>query len=343
MLKILEKYSNAAGVSGFENEIRDRIKEEVASVAASIETDFMGNLYVTQKCGKKNAKKVLLVAHMDEVGFFIDSVTESGLLTFHIMGGIDPRVLVSKAVLVGNTKIPGVIGAKQIHLQKKGERGSPISADALYIDIGVQSKDAALAVVKLGDPAVFDVQCVEQEDVIMGKAFDDRAGCAVMTEVLLAGKKAKYDVDITAVFTVQEEVGLRGAAILAERVKPDCVIAFEGTTAGDVPMKKDMSPSTELRKGPALSFMDLTTIGFRSLIHHAEAIAKKNKIPFQYKRTVSGGTDIGAIHTKGGIPAMVISVPVRYIHAPKGILATIDYKNTLKLAVEMIKTVKEAL
>jgi len=330
MLKILEKYSNAAGVSGFENEIRDRIKEEVASVAASIETDFMGNLYVTQKCGKKNAKKVLLVAHMDEVGFFIDSVTESGLLTFHIMGGIDPRVLVSKAVLVGNAKIPGVIGAKPIHLQKKGERGSPISADALYIDIGVQSKDAALAVVKLGDPAVFDVQCVEQEDVIMGKAFDDRAGCAVMTEVLLAGKKAKYDVDITAVFTVQEEVGLRGAAILA-------------TTAGDVPMKKDMSPSTELRKGPALSFMDLTTIGFRSLIHHAEAIAKKNKIPFQYKRTVSGGTDIGAIHTKGGIPAMVISVPVRYIHAPKGILATIDYKNTLKLAVEMIKTVKEAL
>ncbi len=343
MISLLQKYSNASGASGCEQEIRDLIKEELKKNFPLTETDFMGNLYVHYSCGKKNAKKLVISAHMDEVGFLIDGITDSGLLTFRLLGAIDPRVLVSKAVVVGKSKISGVIGAKPIHLQKRSEWQSPIGLDSLYIDIGVTSKDAALAHVKPGDYAVFDIQCDAQDDVMMGKAFDDRAGCAVVTEIMKAAHKEGFPVDVIAVFTAQEEVGMRGASILAERVKPNYMIGFEGTTAGDVPMKKDASPSTELRKGPALSFMDMQTIGFRCLLTRAEEVAKKNKIPYQYKRTVSGGTDIGAVHTKGGIPSIIISVPVRYIHAPKGILTVSDYKYTVTLAIEMIKSLKEAL
>lgn len=343
MIPLLQKYSNASGASGCEQEVRDCIKDELKKQFPSIETDFMGNVYVHYNSGKKNAKKLVVSAHMDEVGFLIDSVGENGLLTFRLIGSIDPRVLVSKAVLIGSSKVPGVIGAKPIHLQKRTEWQNPIGLDSLYIDIGVSGKDAAMAHVKPGDYAVFDIQSEVQDDVIMGKAFDDRAGCAVVTEIMKYAHKQGFPVDVTAVFTVQEEVGLRGASILAERVKPDYMIGFEGTTAGDVPMKKEASPSTELRKGPALSFMDMQTIGFRCLLNRAEDVAKKNKIPYQFKRTVSGGTDIGAVHTKGGIPSMIISVPVRYIHAPKGILALSDYKHTVALAIEMIKSLKEAL
>lgn len=343
MIPLVQKYSNASGASGCEQEIRDAIKEELKKQYPTMETDFMGNLYVHYSSGKKNAKKLVVSAHMDEVGFLIDSVGENGLLTFRIIGSMDPRVLVSKSVVIGPSKVPGVIGAKPIHLQKRTEWQHPIGLDALYIDIGAASKDSALASVKPGDYAVFDVQCEAQDDVIMGKAFDDRVGCAVVTEIMKYAQKQGFPVDVTAVFTVQEEVGMRGASILAERVKPDYMIGFEGTTAGDVPMKKESSPSTELRKGPALSFMDMQTIGFRCLINRAEEVAKKNKIPYQFKRTVSGGTDIGAVHMKGGIPSMIISVPVRYIHAPKGICTVSDYKHTVALAIEMIKSLKEAL
>ena len=150
---------------------------------------------------------------------------------------------------------------------------------------------------------------------------------------------------MTAVFTVQEEVGLRGASVLAERVNPDYVIAFEGTTAGDVPDpdNRDDSPSTEMRKGPAITVMDRTTIGFRKLKKHLENTANKYDIPYQYKRSVTGGTDIGVIHTKGGIPSIVVSTPVRYIHAPRGIMATKDYKNTVELTIKALKDFEEVL
>ena len=342
MINVLEKYSNAVGPSGNEWEIRDIIKEEIADYVDSIETDFMGNLYAYKSCGVKGAKKVLLIAHMDEVALMIDSVTSSGLLQFQTAGSIDPRVLVSKRVVVGKNKIPGVIGAKPIHLQGRGEWKSPIPVNNLYIDVGAKKDSEVQELV--GEYAVFDTKFKYQEDVVFGKAFDDRAGCAVVTHILRGcDDEEPYPVDIVAVFSVQEEVGLRGASIVAERVKPDYTIAFEGTTAGDVPTTKDNSPSTEFRKGPAITVMDRTTIGFRELKEAFEKIAEKNNIPYQYKRTVTGGTDIGVIHTKGGIPSLVISVPVRYIHSPVGIVAVDDFKNTVLLSKLVLKNFKEVL
>ncbi|TYB32166.1 MAG: M42 family metallopeptidase [Candidatus Mcinerneyibacterium aminivorans] len=306
----------------------------------------MGNLYAYKNSKKKNAKKVLVIAHMDEIGFMIDHINKQGFLNFQRVGGIDPRLLVSKKVVIGEDKIPGVIGAKPIHLQKRSEWKKPIPLSNLYIDIGASSEKDAKKVVSEGDFATFDTGFEIQEDTVSGKAFDDRAGCGVITEILKGlEENESYPVDIIAVFTVQEEVGLRGASVLAERVRPDYVLAFEGTTAGDVPDQedRDQSPSTEMRKGPAITVMDRTTIGFRQLKVHIEKTADKYEIPYQYKRTVSGGTDIGVIHTQGGIPSIVISTPVRYIHAPRGIMATKDYENTVKLAIKTLKDFKEVL
>jgi len=346
LIDLLEKYSNAFGVSGYEDEIREVIKESLKDNVDSIKTDFMGNLYGYKKCGEKNAKKVMVIAHMDEIGFMIDGVTKNGFLHFRRVGGIDPRILVSKRVLIGKDKIPGVLGAKPIHLQNRSEWKKPIPMQKLYIDIGAKNQKKAKSYISKGDYATFNTKFEMQEDVLFGKAFDDRAGCGIITEILRGLEDDQhYPVDIIAVFTVQEEVGLRGASVLAEREKPDYVIAFEGTTAGDVPdpEKRDQSPSTQMRKGPSITVMDRTTIGFRKLKEHFERTAEKNNIPYQYKRSVTGGTDIGVIHTKGGIPSIVISTPVRYIHAPRGIMALEDYKNTANLAINGLKNFKEVL
>jgi len=343
VIRTLEKYSNAFGVSGHEKEIMEVIKAEIKDDVDETSVDFMGNLYARKYCGLKDAPNVMLVAHMDEVGLMVTGADASGMLNFLTVGGLDTRLLVSKRVVLGNEAVKGVVGAKPIHLQSRDEWQSPIPLSSLYIDIGASSKEEALKIVDAGTYGVFDTKFVSQEDVVMGKAFDDRAGCAVVSELLHTEEDESYPVNITAVFSVQEEVGLRGASILAERVSPDYVIAFEGTTAGDVPVKEDVSPSTEMRKGPAITFMDRTTIGFRVLRDHLTKTAGKYGIPFQYKRTVTGGTDIGVIHTKGGIPSIVISVPVRYIHSPKGILAAEDLKNTVKLAKKALMDFKEVL
>ena len=343
MIHVLEKFSNAIGVSGNEDEIRALIEETIKDHVESVSVDFMGNLYAVKPTKAKNAPHVLLVAHMDEVGLMVTGTESNGLLRFSPVGGVDSRLLVSKRILLGKERVPGVIGAKPIHLQDRNEWKSPLPLSALYIDIGASDEKEASAKVPLGTFGTFQTVFESQRDVVLGKAFDDRAGCSLLAELLMTENDEEYPVHITAVFTVQEEVGLRGASILAERVRPDYCIAFEGTTAGDVPRGVSESPSTEMRKGPALSFMDRTAIGSDKLINHFSQTAKIKNIPYQYKKTVSGGTDIGVIHIKGGIPSMVLSVPVRYIHAPKGILAVEDYKNAICLAKEALMNFKEVL
>jgi len=184
VISLLEKYSNAFGVSGFEDDIRDKIKDEIKDYVDKIETDFMGNLYGHKKSRKKDAKKIMVIAHMDEVGFMIDYINKQGFLNFQRVGGIDPRLLVSKKVLIGEDRISGVIGAKPIHLQKRSEWKKPIPLSNMYIDIGAKNRDSAKKVVKEGDFATFDTAFDIQEDVVSGKAFDDRVGCGVVTEIL---------------------------------------------------------------------------------------------------------------------------------------------------------------
>lgn len=324
----LEKISNAGGVSGYEKEVRQAIRDEISPYVDEVSTDSIGNLFAVKK-GSGNSPKVMISAHMDEVGLFVDFIESNGFVRFRKVGGIDDRVLLSQRVYIGENRVPGIIGAKPIHLQGPDERGQRVvSSDDMFIDIGANSKDNAQGLVKVGDPVAFATKFVQSGDLLRGKAFDDRAGCGVLVELL----KRDYPFTLFGVFTVQEEVGLRGARVAAFSLNPDFGFALEGTTAGDTPSKRDVSPSTNMGAGPAITIMDRSVISDRRLVSLLVDTARKENIPYQFKRTITGGTDAGAIHlARGGVPSVTVSVPVRYIHAPVGMMRMSDFQNTIEL------------
>lgn len=323
----LEKLSNASGVSGYETEIRQVIKNELSSHVDELYTDSIGNLFAVKK-GHEDGPKVMVAAHMDEVGLFIDSIDSNGFVKFRKIGGIDDRVLLSQHLYIGEKRSPGVVGMKPIHLQKSADRGKVIGSDDMFIDVGATSKDKAEKFVKPEDTAIFATKFSQSGDILRGKAFDDRAGCGVLMELLKRG----CPFTIYGVFTVQEELGLRGAKVAAYALDPDFGFALEGTTAGDTPTKRDVSPSTNMGAGPAITIMDGTTVSDRRLVDLLADTAKKENIPYQFKRTITGGTDAGAMNrTREGVPSVTVSVPVRYIHAPVGMMRLSDFENTIEL------------
>ncbi len=325
---LLEKMINAAGVSSREKEIRDLIKKEIENNVDNLYTDKMGNL-IAYKGKEKEGPKVMLAAHMDEVGLMITEITSDGLLKFQPVGGIDKRVLVSKPVLIGEDKMPGVIGAKAIHLQKKSERKKPINFDDLYIDIGVNNKKEAEKHVDLGDVAVFSTKYEELGNGrVIGKAFDDRVGCSIIAELT----KQEYEMPVYFVFTVQEEVGLRGSSTAAYGIDPDLALVLEGTTAADVPDNKEHRYSTSVGKGPALTLMDRTVIADKNILKGLIEVAEDNGIEYQFRRTDFGGNDAGAISlSREGVPSAVISLPCRYIHSPLSLIDLDDYQKMNEL------------
>ncbi len=325
---LLKRLTEAAGLPGIEDEVRNLIREEVKDLVDEMRTDALGNL-ITFKKGKVAGPVVMLAAHMDEVGLMITYIRSNGLLSFKPLGGVDTRVLVSKKVLIGPDKIPGVIGSKPIHLQVPSERRNAIPLSSLYIDIGTENKEEAEKLVSIGDGAIFDTKFAEMgEGCFKGKAFDDRVGCAVLIELL----KRDYDLPIYAVFTVQEEVGLRGGSVAAHDIDPDLAIIIEGTTASDVPGISEHYHSTSLGDGPAISLMDRSVITDRRLVQGLVETAKENELKYQFRRTSFGGTDAGSVHlTKEGIPSTVISVPCRYIHSPVSLMNINDYETLTEL------------
>jgi putative aminopeptidase FrvX len=333
---LLKQLSEAFGVSGAEGEVRDALRQDLCNVGKA-KTDALGNLYI-QKTAKCNKPKLMLCAHMDEVGLIIKHIENNGLLRFDTVGGIDDRILVSKNVIIGPNKIKGVIGAKAIHLQEPKERETPLKSKNLYIDIGAKDKEDAGKKVKIGNYAVFDTEFTSADNIIMGKAFDDRIGCYVIAEIL----KKIYDIPITGVFTVQEEIGLRGSAVAAYAVNPDFAIVVEGTFASDVPDTKEEAYCTTLGKGPAITFMDMTYVAQKDLINWVIQIAENHNIPYQYKRAAFGGTDGGRIYiTREGIPTIIFSVPCRYIHSPAAIANAEDIMHTISLIDIIIRNIKE--
>jgi len=284
-----------------------------------------------QRGKRARAFKVMLAAHMDEIGLMIVGYDGSGELRFRPVGGIDDRILPGKALLVGPDKIPGVIGVKPIHLLKGDEDKRVVRLDDLRIDIGASSREEAEKLVKLGQLAAFSTRCNKTGRTVTGKAFDDRAGCAVLVE-LLCNAAARFPFDLHAVFTVQEEVGLRGARVAAWAVEPDCAFVLEGTICDDSPKDKEASPTTEMGKGPAISVMDRSAFSDRRLVDHLVATAEKLGIPYQFKQPGKGGTDAGAIHlAQTGVPTVPVSVPSRYIHSPVSMLSKSDLQHTVNL------------
>jgi len=338
---LLKELTDLMGASGDEKEVREKIKEIVKPYVDELYVDKMGNLIACKK-GKKEKPKVMLAAHMDEVALMVKSINEDGTLSFSPVGGVDNRILVSKTVKVGEKRVNGVIGAKPIHLQKREEQQKPLDFDALYIDIGATSKEEALKHVSVGDYVYFDANFeLLGNGYVKSKALDDRIGCNVLIEIL----KRDYEYPVCAAFTVQEEVGLRGAGVAAYNIEPDFAIVVEGTVAADVSDSEPHLVSTELGKGPAISLMDRTTLYDKKIINKIVKIAEENGVPYQFRRIASGGNDAGKIHlTKGGIKAIAVSVPCRYIHSFNSVAFLEDFHNTVKLVDLIIKNIaKEAL
>lgn len=335
---LLEKLCNARGVSGDEAEVRDIIIGEIKDYCDEMTVDSMGNLIVF-KAGKSHDKRVMIAAHTDEVGFIVSGVTEKGFLEFKTVGGIDTRVIISKKVLVGKNKIPGVIGVKAIHLQTRAERKEVPKVKSLYIDIGAKDKEDALSAVSLGDYVTFDTEYADfGEGLIKAKAIDDRAGCAVL--VNLIKKPVEYDTYFC--FTTQEEVGTRGAKVAGFRINPDIALVLEATTCADVHKSPEYAHVTDVGKGVAISFMDRVTIVNPKMLDFLERCAEG--VSHQLKRTTMGGNDAGAIHlAKEGVPTASISIPCRYLHSPVGVAAKADIEAMEKVAENFLKKIHEVI
>ena len=330
---LLETLANARGVSGNETEVRELIVEAIRQHVDEYSVDSMGNLTAFKSASapakRRGALQVMLAAHMDEVGLLIVHVDDDGLLRFDKVGGIDDRVLPSKVFLIGDKKIPGVIGIKPVHKTRPGETEKPIKSQDLRLDIGAKSKDEASQVVSLGDYGTFATEfSLFGEGLVRGKALDDRTGCALLVE-LLAGE---YAFDLYGVFTVQEEVGSRGARVAGYKIQPHVAFVLESTVCDDSPKDKDLSPTTRLGAGPALTVADKSLIADKRLVKLLIATARENGIPLQIKQPLIGGTDAGRIHiTREGVPSVVLAVPTRYIHSPAAVLSLSDYGFTLQL------------
>lgn len=337
-IALLERLSNAAAVSGDEAAVRRIVIDAVQDVADEMKVDALGNLLVTRKAKKKGALRVMVAAHMDEVGFMISKEEEDGLYRFELVGGIDVRQLPGKPVLVGKNLQPGVIGAKPIHLTTSEDRNRKISLDQLRIDLGPGGK------AKRGDRAVFATRFRQAGPSLMGKALDDRLGVATLIELV---KHAPENVELLAAFTVQEEVGLRGAQVAAYLLDPDLAFVIDSTPAYDLPTwdeSENAVYNTRLGAGPAIYLADSHTLSDPRLTGYLAKTAADAGIPFQYRQPGGGGTDAGAIHkARAGVPSVSISVPGRYAHTAVMVARLDDWQNTLALLYTALDKLTEDL
>jgi len=344
---LLKELSEARGVSGHEKAVREVIQNVVREYCDETRVDALGNLICLRRARRTAPhapRRVMIAAHMDEIGLIVTGINSDGTLRFAKVGGIDDRILLSKRVLVGENAIPGVIGYRPIHLIPAAERERVADMTKAAIDIGATSKANAEKLTKPGDYIAFDTpyEVLEAEGLrtVKGKAFDDRAGCAVLVELL----KEDYPFDLYAAFTAQEEVGLRGARVAAYAIQPEVAFVFEGTICDDLPHEKDVSPVTELGKGPAITFMDRSFIADARLVRLLVEAAERLGVPYQFKRAVAGGTDSGAIQlAREGVPSVTVAVPARYLHAPSSILSLNDLEHTVIIAREALRALEGGL
>ena len=339
MLNLLKQLCALSGVSSWEDEVRDFIRTQAQPYADSIRTDAIGNLIVFKKGKKSTGNKLLLSAHMDEVGLMVKKIEEDGTLRFSSVGGIDRRVLLGKRVFVGEKRIPAVVGSKPIHLTTKEDRKSVPKLDQLYLDIGAETREEAEQLVSLGDVATFDPEWMEfGNGMLKAKAIDDRVGCAVLLTLL----KEELPMDCTFVFSAQEEVGTRGAFGYAFSVKPEIALVVEGTTASDIPGTPEHMTVCAPGLGPVIPFMDGGTIYDRGLFELLRDLAEKHQIPWQTKHRVAGGTDGRTIQrSRTGVRVAGVAAAVRNIHTPSSVASLADCEEMLKLARLFIQAVAE--
>jgi len=327
-IALLEKLSNAVAVSGDEGEVRSIVLEQVTPYADELKVDAMGNVLVTCKAQVENPLRVMIAAHMDEVGFMLVNKDDNGMFIFEAVGGLDERQLPGKPVWVGKKHTPGVIGAKPIHMTTRDELERKIPLDTMRIDLGAGGGDLA----KVGDWATFATTFRQIGPSVRGKALDNRLGVATLIELV---KHAPANVELLAAFTVQEEVGLRGARVAAYAMNPEMAFVVDSTPAFDIPtwdQSENANYNTRLGGGPAVYVADRATLSDPRLVRYLLALGERRGIPVQMRQPGGGGTDAGVIHkTRAGVPTVSVSVPGRYAHTAMGIARLEDWKNTVAL------------
>ena len=334
LLKLTQQLCALPGISGDEGKVAEYIANCIKEYC-DYEIDGLGNVIAFKKGKKTPAKKLMLNAHMDEVGFVVTHIGGDGTLKFQAVGGVDPAVVVGRRVLVGEKALPGVVGTTPIHLMEAAARDKAVKMDELYIDIGADTKEEAEALVKPGDSVTFeDGFTLLGDGFVMGKALDDRAGCAMLIKLI----QSELEYDCTFVFTVQEEIGCVGAKAAAYTVKPDISIVVETTTAGDLAGVAPNKRVCALKNGPVVPFMDRGTVYDRELYDRAHAVANRLGIPCQTKEGVYGGTEGRSIQTAGaGAKVLAVSLPCRYLHSASCLLARQDMQQELQLLQALIE------
>lgn len=337
MLDTVKNLCALSGVSGWEDDVRDYILNEALPYADRADGDALGNLYIFKKGARAPEKPVMFCAHMDEVGIIVTGFEDSGALRFDFVGGVDRRVALGKRVFIGPEAVPGVVGLKAIHLTSAQERKSVPKLENLYIDVGAESAQEAKSLVKPGWRGAFDPSIYEfGQGYIKAKALDDRVGCAALLKTL----KRDLPLDAWFVFTVQEEVGSRGAAVAAARLQPGFGVVLEGTTAADFGGVEKGREVCRLGKGVVIPFMDNGTIYDHEVLDFVIGVAERNGIPWQSKERIAGGTDASQVQRAGaGAKVVTLSAPLRNIHSP----ASVGKISDLELLPEMCLRVLEGL
>lgn len=348
-LNLIRELTALFGPSGCEDAVRDFIAAQIEGDCDGYCIDKAGNL-IAKICGRgmdyeqaENPRRILLSAHMDEVGFMITEITEEGYLRFGPVGGIDPRVLPGRHVRVGKTPMQGVIASKAIHMQTAEERTKVIPVRQLYMDIGAKDKADAESMVSVGDWGVFDSDFVslgKDNAMMKAKALDDRVGCALLIEVMrdLKSRPCDRPFDLYFAFTCCEEVGISGASVAAFGVSPELAIVLESTAIHDLPNVPERSRVGKVGAGGALSLADNGTIYDRAFVDYALRTAADKEIPVQVKQAVSGGNDAAHIQkSMSGVRVLALSLPTRYIHSASNVACYADYESMRALLLAMLR------
>lgn len=330
----LKALCNLNGISGAEEAVAQWIINQIKG-CCDYQVDNLGNILAFKKGRVAPCKKIMLAAHMDEVGFIVTGYTADGNLNFAKVGGVDDRVIIGRQVLVGPDKIPGVIGTKPVHLQSAEERKTVVDSERLYVDMGCSNKEEAESLVKLGEQICFQGDFGEFGDgCLKGKAIDDRLGCAVLIDLI----RRELPFDTHFAFCVQEEIGTRGSKVAAYTIAPDVAVVLEATTAADLPGVEGEQEVCKLGKGAVVGFMDNATIYPRDLYELCHKLGAERGIPVQTKTKVAGGNDAGAIHrSRGGVKTIAISAPCRYIHSPYCVVKKSDAEAVMRLCWELLQ------
>lgn len=344
-IELIRSLSLAFGPSGREDRVRELIKSRVDSIAHNVIVDRMGNLICRMSFGSEEKRtRIMLSAHMDEVGFMIDGIRSDGMLTFGCVGVIAPPVLAGRKITLEgkNGLMSGVICSKAIHHKDKEEREKALEADKLYMDVGATTREEAEALVSIGSFATFDSEFYtfgKDGVTVKGKALDDRMGCAALIEIMesLCAEPPRIDADVYFCFTVREEIGYSGADAAARLIAPDLAVVLETTAISDIPDTEAHRRVADVGEGGVISVADRATVYKRELVDYVLELAKKEGIKAQIKRYVSGGNDAGHIHkVLTGINTLAISVPTRYLHSPACVAHINDYKAVKALAAAII-------